>query len=408
MGYTKDTIKGISWVGLFRLSTRIIAFLKTALLARILSPAQFGVYGIALLAVAFLETITETGVNIILVQEQNIDENINSAWLVSIVRGIIISFFLILTAPFIARFFNAPDSTLLLYLISTVPLLRGFINPSVVKLQKELKFNIEFRYKLSVFLLDAVVAILASFVMRSPIGIIYGLIAGVLLEIILSYIIVRPLPRILFNKQYINNLFHKGKWVTASGIFNYLFQNVDRIVVGRMLGTTPLGFYQMAYTLSTMPITEISDVFSRVTFPVFTKIADDRARLKTAFIKTILTIGVITLPFSFILFFIPDKIVMIALGEKWISIVPLLKILAFFGMIRAISGSTSALFLAIGKQKYVTIVTLIGIIGMALPLVPLVALYGTVGVALSAFIGVLVSLPFIYYFTNKVFKTAVS
>ena len=80
MSYTARALKGISWVGLFRASTRIMAFVKTALLARILSPSQFGIYGIALIVLGFLETITETGVNVVLVQEkENIEKYILSS-----------------------------------------------------------------------------------------------------------------------------------------------------------------------------------------------------------------------------------------------------------------------------------------------------------------------------------------
>jgi len=96
MGYTKQTIKGISWIGAFRIVTRIISFARTALLARLLTPRDFGVFGIATLVLSFLEIVTETGINIILVQKkENINEFINTAWVTSIIRGVLISIFII-------------------------------------------------------------------------------------------------------------------------------------------------------------------------------------------------------------------------------------------------------------------------------------------------------------------------
>lgn len=218
MGYTRDAIKGISWVAVLRAATRSISFFKTIILARILVPAQFGAYGVALLVLGFLEVMTETGVNVLLVQEKEINKFINSAWIVSIIRGIIIALAIIIATPFIVAFFNSPDSALLLYLISIVPFLRGFINPSVVKFQKELHFHKEFWYRFASFSIDAVVGIVFTIITRHPAGIIIGLIAGVLVEVVLSYFIVKPIPIFAVNKEYFMKIIHRGKWITAGGI----------------------------------------------------------------------------------------------------------------------------------------------------------------------------------------------
>lgn len=404
MGYTRDAIKGVSWIAVLRVSTRALSFLKIIILARILLPSQFGAYGVALLALGFLEVMTETGINVILVQEKETDKYINSAWIVSIIRGIIISLVIILFTPLIVRFFNSPESAVLLYAVSIVPFLRGFINPSVVKFQKELEFHKEFWYKFSVFSVDAALTVIFTIITRHPIGIVFGLIAGVFLEVILSYMIIKPLPDFTFNREYFMKIIHRGKWITASGIFNYLFHNADNIVVGKLLGTSSLGIYQMAYSFSILPITEIADVFSRVTFTVYTKIAGDRVRLRKAFVKTTLVIAALALPFGLLLYIFPREIVSFVLGEKWAAAVSLLPVLGIFGVIRAISGSSSALFLSVGKQEYVTVVTLVSIVGLTIPIIPLVLRFGILGAAYSALIGSIVALPFFTYYIWRIFS----
>src|SRR5882724_3306459 len=179
MGYKKDAIKGISWIAVLRVATRVVAFVKTLILARILLPVQFGAYGVVLLLLGFLEVMTETGVNVILIQEKNVDEYINSALVVSIIRGVFIAFLIIVLTPIIVLFFHSPGSKILLYSASVVPFLRGFINPSVVKFQKDLQFNREFWYRFAIFFVDSFVSILFSWITHSPIGIVIGLIAGV-------------------------------------------------------------------------------------------------------------------------------------------------------------------------------------------------------------------------------------
>src|SRR3989344_309860 len=111
MGYTSPAIKGISWMTLLRVSTRGITFLRLAILARILTPAQFGIFGIATIVLSFFEVLTETGINIFLIQKKDeAYKYINSAWIVSIFRGFLIAFILISSAPLIITFFNSPNS----------------------------------------------------------------------------------------------------------------------------------------------------------------------------------------------------------------------------------------------------------------------------------------------------------
>src|SRR3989344_3910848 len=150
MGYLSDTVRGVSWMGVLRASTRSLTFVKIVVLARFLSPNEFGLFGIAMLALAFLEIITETGINIFLIQEKaDLKEYNNTAWVVSILRGVLMSLALFLFTPYIASFFNSPGAIQLLYLTSLVPLVRGFINPAVVRFQKELLFNKEFSLRLA-------------------------------------------------------------------------------------------------------------------------------------------------------------------------------------------------------------------------------------------------------------------
>jgi O-antigen/teichoic acid export membrane protein len=102
------------------------------------------------------------------------------------------------------------------------------------------------------------------------------------------------------------------------------------------------------------------------------------------------------------LFLFPEQIILLILGEKWLSATSTLRVLAIFGSVRAISGSSSALFLALKKQRYVTIVTLVSILGLAIPIVPLVLQYQTVGAAIAVICGTFIAVPVVVYYLRKV------
>lgn len=404
MGYFKETVKGLSWMGGLRVTTRLIALVKLAILARILVPSQFGIFGIAFLVLAFLEILTETGINVFLIQEEEEIKNyINTAWVVSILRGILISLIMVFSAPFISSFFKSPESLPILLFISIIPFLRGFINPAIVRFQKELRFNKEFILRFSVFAFDALIAIIFTYLTRSAMGLVWGLAGGALIEVFLSFWIISPKPRFAFEPIKVKKVISRGKWVTFAGIFNYLFHQGDDIVVGKLLSTTSLGLYQMAYKISTLPISEVAEIFGRVTFPVYVKISTNRQRLKRAFLKTTLGISALVVPFGVLLFLFSREVVLIILGEQWLEAVPVLKVLSIFGVVRAISGSSSALFLAIKKQEYVTALTFVSILGLAASIIPLVQKYGIVGAGISATIGSVLALPVIIYLLIKVF-----
>lgn len=398
MGYFRDTAKGVSWVGAFRITTRAISFFRTIILARILTPFYFGIFGIATLVLSFLEILTETGINVILIQKKHdIDEYISSAWVVSICRGLIISFLILILSQPISSFFSSPDSKGLLILISLVPLIRGFINPAVVKFQKDLKFNREFWYRFVVFVLDSAVALIFSLILRNAYGLVLGLISGALLEVALSHFIVSPRPAFKFERTKVKEVMNKGKWLTGAGIFQFLFRQGDDIVVGRLLGESPLGIYQVAYKISTLPISEVTDVFNKVVFPVYVKISDDPRRVKRAFVKTTIVVSVLASVMGVGIFIFAPLIVEVVLGSNWLEAIPVLKILALFGIIQAIINSGYSLLLALQKNEAVVGLTFIAILGLGVTIYPLVKQFGVSGAAMAALVGSLLSLPFMVY-----------
>jgi len=416
MGYFQTALKGISWMGALRVVTRSLALVKIAILARILVPAQFGIYGIASLVLGFLEMLTETGINIFLIQKKEnptssrlrgtgIDEYVNSAWAVSIVRGFLIGTLIFVLAPFIASYFKNENAVFILYLVSVVPVIRGFINPSCVKYQKNLEFNKQFKYDSVIFFTDAVFAIGLGIITRSENSFVYAMIISTFLEVVLSFIYFEPKPKFAFEKTKTLEVINRGKWITGAGIFNYLFQNLDDILVGRVLGTTSLGIYQQAYKISTLPVSEVGEVFNKVTFPIYVNLKDDTARLKKAFNKTLLIISLFVIPFGFIVFRFPTEIINFVLGSNWIAAAPALQLLAIYGVVKAISNSFFSLFLGIGKQEVVTYVTLISTLILLAILYPLIMIFGILGAAYATIIATILSTPLTLYYYVKYFKT---
>lgn len=405
MGYFKDVAKGVSWMGLLRVSMRGLAVVKIAILARFLTPAQFGNYGIALIVLGLLEVLTETGINVFLIQEKDdIKSFLNSAWVVSIVRGSLISAIILGSAPLVIRFFNVPQILPLLYIVAAVAFARGFINPMEVAYQKNLQFRQEFWYRGFLYFVDAGLAVALGVITRSESSMLLGMLAAALVEVVLSFLLFKDRPKLLVEKDKVLEVVRSGKWVTGAGIFGYIFQNIDNITVGKVLGTTSLGFYQQSYSISTLPVTEIGNIFNKVTFPVYVAIGGDKERLKKAFLKTLGAIALMVIPFAILILIFAHPIILVFLGEKWLPIEPVLKILAIFGALKSMLNFSYSLFLSLKLQKYVMYSELMGIIGMGAAIYPMTLKYGILGAGYSTIIAFLFSLPVVVYELRRVLK----
>ncbi|KKR12430.1 MAG: Membrane protein involved in the export of O-antigen and teichoic acid [Candidatus Woesebacteria bacterium GW2011_GWA1_39_21b] len=405
MGYFKDAVKGLSWMTAFRVLYRLIGVARIAIIAHILTPFSLGVFGIVTIVLGFLEIITETGINIFLIQEKDdINGYINTAWVVSIVRGLLISLLIFASAGAVSGFFNSPASKSLLNMAALVPLIRGLINPSIVKFQKELQFNKEFMYRISIFVVESIVSVLGVIILKSVYGMIWGLLAGAIFEVFYTFIVARPWPKFDFNSIKTKRVIDRGKWVTLYGIFDYLYTQSDNIAIGRILGVAPLGIYQNAYKISTSPLTEVGNIFFRVTFPVFSKISGETARLKSAFIKNTVVNFALMLGAGIFIFIFAAPIVQILFGKGWESAIPVVKLLSILGVVRGVASSTGSLLIAREKQKYTAVVTIVSTLGLWITIIPLIHAYGIIGAGVAAIIGTLISLPFTVFFVRKALR----
>jgi len=405
MGYLKDAIRGVSWMTALRVLIRGLGIVKIAILARILAPAQFGNYGIALLVLGFLEVLTETGINIFLIQEEDeIKTYLNSAWVVSIFRGILITFIIVATSPLVIHFFNTPDISRLLYIIAGIAFVRGFINPIEVEFLKKLHFIKEFKLRGLLYFIDTAVGVGVGLLTHSEASMLIGMLAAAVTELVLSFILFKDRPRFSIEKEKVSKVLKSGKWVTGAGIFGYLFQNIDNLTIGKVLGTTSLGYYQQAYGISTLPVSEIGSIFNKVTFPVYVKIGGDKKRLESAFFKTLGVIVVLVVAFTLLILLFSKPVILLFLGEKWLVIEPVLKILAVFGALKSILNFSYSLFLSLKLQKYVMYSELMGILGMGAAIYPLTLKYGIVGGGISTIIAFICSLPVVVYGLRKIFK----
>lgn len=377
-------VKGGFWVFSLRIIQLIFQIIKLIILARILNPYDFGLMGIALLTIAVLETFSQTGFQSALIQKKkDIKSYLDVAWTILALRGFILFAILYLIAPSIAVFFRVPEARLIIQIIGISVLFQALTNIGVIYFQKELEFSKEFFYQGSGTLADFIVAVSAAIILKNVWALVFGLLVGKVVRCIVSYLIHPYRPRFHLNLEKIKELFSFGKWVLGSSILVFLLTQGDDAFVGRILGATMLGFYQMAYRISNIPATEITHVISQVTFPVYSKLQDNVSKLREAYLRVLQVTTFLSFPIAGLIFVFASDFTKIFLGDKWMSMVPAMQTLVLWGIIRSVGATTGPIFYSIGRPKVAAKLQFIQLSLLIISIYPLTTRIGILGTSLS-------------------------
>ena len=402
---SKKAVRGGFWVLALKIVGGLFNLARLIIIARILAPQDFGLMGIALLTMGTLETFSRTGFQEALIQKkEKIESYLNSAWTVLILRGFVLFALLYFIAPYAAIFFKTPLATSIIRIVGFSILLQAFTNIAVVYFQKELEFNKQFFYQLSGILADFIVAVSVAIIFKNVWALVFGLLAGNFVRLVLSYFIHPYRPHFSPDLEKAKELFGFGKWVFGSSILIFLITQGDDLLVGKLLGATMLGFYQMAYRISNLPATEITHVISQVTFPLYSKLQNNLSKLKQVYLRILQTTILLSLPIAGLIFVLAPDFTKIFLGEKWMPMVPAMQALCIFGVTRSIGATMGSILYSIGRPKIQTKLSSIQLIAMAMIIYPLTIQWGILGTSLAVVIPNILALILITIETKNIIE----
>ncbi len=400
-------VQGGAWISSLKIIRKVFSLIRLVIIGRILAPSDFGLMGIALLTMSALETFSTFGFGQALIQKkENTDNYLDAAWTVLIIRGFIVFIIVYLVAPYVAFFFHTPEVKPIIQVLGLVTFFQAFANIGVIFFQKELEFNKVFIYRFVGISTNFIVAVVAAIVLRSVWALVLGLLAEKVVSIIISYLIHPYRPHLSKDIEKAKELFGFGRWILGSSIFVFVGEHIDDIFVGRVLGAMALGFYQMAYRISNMLETEITQVISTVTFPAYAKIQDKKARLRKAYFRIMRLIIAISLPITVGMVLLAPEFTQIFLSEKWVPMVTAMQLLAVAGLIKSIVSTGSPLFIGSGYPKYEFYMQLIRGLTIIIVIYPLIAFMGISGAAIGVILSIAGMLVIWYPLSQKITKAS--
>jgi O-antigen/teichoic acid export membrane protein len=384
--------KGGFWIFALKLINRGMGFVRTIILARILSPEDFGILGIAMLSISILDTFSQTGLLPALIQKkENVESYLDTAWTFAAIRGLFMFLILFSFAPLIAKFFSSPHASLVIKVIALSTLFSGFRNIGIVYFQKKMEFHKQFWFEATGTLIDLCVAIPLAFILRDVWALVWAGLAAQFVKMIISYYMHPYRPRIRFQRNKFLELFEYGKWIIGSSILVFLITKGDDIFVGKFIGAVALGYYQMAYLISNLPSTEISHIVARVTFPAYSKIQVNYQRLKDAYLNVLQVLAFLIFPLAGLTIVFAEDFTRLFLGAKWLQMVPSIQVLALAGLVRSLSVTSGPLFHGTGQPQIVTKWQPVRLLVLVLLIYPLTLKLGILGTSFAVFFSNLIS-----------------
>lgn len=323
---------GMAWLAAGRLLVNLLAFAGTIVLARLLTPDDFGLVAIATTLLAIVSAVTELSMAQALVHRRDLhDDHLHAAWTLNAARGLLVGLLFCALAQPVASLYGEPRLVAVMVALGLSVVVNGLANPKMALFARDLVFRQEFALNVAGKAAAFTVSVAVAYATRSHWALVMGVVASQTVTIALSYRFVPYRPR--FGLKRARDLWSFSVWLSLSQVVNTVNWKSDQLFVAGFLGTAPLGFYTVGDNLAAMPTREAAAPLMRVLFPAFSWLRDQPERLREAYRSAQGMVSVVALPVAVGSALVAEPLVAVTMGTKWLPSVPVIQVLScVFGL----------------------------------------------------------------------------
>lgn len=351
----EQIVVGGIWMVALRIAVRLLGLVSVAVVARLLTPADFGLVGLASALAAGIALLGNFGFDNYLIQKKTLrDEHYSAVWSLNILRCALIAALLLTVAPALAAFYSEPRLEEVLWILALLTMLEGFENPGIVDFRKKMRFHQEFWLQLIPNALRVIATIAAAFGLGSYIALLMGIAVRRLCQLLLSYVMhpFRPHWRLREAREILGF----SRWILLTGGLRFLIERSPMLWLGRVTDLATVGFYENARELAQMAITEFIYPLSRALFPGLAKIAAEEPAAVAATVRDAFAIFLaVSLPVALGLVLTADLVIPLLLGSQWLGAIPYLELLAWSGAVMGGYGAAGNVLVALGRPALATL-----------------------------------------------------
>lgn len=324
----RETAKGVVWSGIDKIANGGIQFLANIVLARLLTPKDFGLLAIIAIFIQISQTFIDSGFSNALIQKKDRSQtDYSTVFFFNLALSIGFYVILFLCAPFIAGFFENDKLISLTKIVGLNLIIGALVSVHKTRLTIQLRFKIQAVISLISSFVSAVIAIWMAYNGYGVWSLVALTITNITFQMALIYIMIKWRPSLLFSKTAFTSLFSYSSKLLGASLIHLLYRNIYPIIIGKKFSPVELGYFNRADTFAMYPPYMIGSVISRVAFPIFSRIQDDEARLRNAYSKYIVFASLIIFPILTGLLVLAEPLTLLILKKTWLPMVPMLQIL---------------------------------------------------------------------------------
>jgi O-antigen/teichoic acid export membrane protein len=347
----QKTMRALFWSFVEGAGQRGVQFIIGIVLARLLFPEQFGLIGMLAIFMAVSQSFLDSGFGAALIQKQDMTQtDVCSIFYFNILVGVAAAGLLCLAAPWTAAFYNQPALTSLMRALSLTLVVNSFGMIQNTLLTKQINFKTTTKVSLISGSASGVIGIVLAYRGFGVWSLVVQQISASFFRTGCLWFFSRWRPSMVFSLRSLGDMFGFGSRLLFSSVLNRVFDNIYLLVIGKLFSAADLGFFTRAKTMNDLPSQTLSSMVARVTFPIFSTIQDDTARLKRGLKKALTNLVLINFPMMIGLAIIARPLVLVLLTDKWAACVPYFQLLCFGGLLYPLHVMNLNVLQAMGRS----------------------------------------------------------
>ena len=361
------------WSAVERFSTQGIQFLFGIVLARLLTPADYGVIAMLTIFLAICQTFIDSGfANAIIRKIDRTEKDMATMFFFNIGMSLVCYAILFFIAPFIASFYNMPELTLVLRVLALRLIVQSFSTVQVTNLTIKIDFKKQAKISLASAIISGIVGIGFAYNGYGVWSLVIQALFCSTFNAFLYWLTVRWHPQCFFDKESFKNLFSYGSKLLISGLLDTVYNNLYPLVIGKFYTPAQLGAFAKADHFSQFPSQNIMRILHRVSFPVLSALQNDPQRMRNSFLKFINYSALIIFPLMLGLLALSKPMTLLLLTERWKEMIPLLQILCIAMMWYPVHAINLNILQVLGRSDlFLKLEVIKKVIGLAILLITL-------------------------------------
>ena len=406
--YKKSILGGVFWTTLEAVINRGFSFIIQLILARILFPEDYGLVGMAVVFISFLEVFNDLGMSAALIQRKEdklTPEHFDTAFWTGIGWGGVLYLLMgVIGAPLVASFYEESQLKAIIPVMS----LSLLLNPINLVHQAQLTRAMDFK-KLAFVnnggnITAGIIALLFAFLGFGVWTLVFYSVARAVITLPLYFRATRWFPSLVWKKDIFKDIFGFGAFTTGTAFFNKLTGSIDFLLVGKLVGATALGYYTFAFTITNLVRDQLVNIVNKVLYPVYAKMQDRKDQMLNLFFKIVSINNFIVYPIIVGIFLFAEFLVPIFFGSKWDNSIPIARVLCIAVLLQMMNNSHTRLFRAAGEVRLEMMLQIIKSVVFFVPLISLgVYLHGLMGAAYGFTLATFLAVSTSFYFMGRIF-----